>query len=418
MRKPTQRTPSYCLHKASGQAVVRIDGTDHYLGKYDTPDSRAEYDRLIAEWLGNGRRLPTSSMAAGLSVNEVILAFWRHAEQHYRAEDGAPTGEADNSRDALRPLKALYGHTAARDFGPLALRAVRDAMVKAGLSRGVVNARINRIRRVFKWAASFELVPATVSEALRTLAGLQKGRSQAREGDGVKPVAEEHVTATLPYLPAPVRAMTELQLLTGMRVGEVMVIRAIDLTMSGPVWAYRPYSHKNKYRGRDRVIYLGPQAQAVIKPFLTTNLEAYLFSPRAATEAMRAGRAARRKTERTASQFARKPKARPKRAPGERYRRHSYRQAVRRACQKRRGERAVELYRGSEITLRRAYQRAVRDFPLWSPLQLRHTAATAIRARYGVEAAKVILGHTRVETSQIYAERDLNRAEEIMREIG
>ena len=56
--------------------------------------------------------------------------------------------------------------------------------------------------------------------------------------------------------------------------------------------------------------------------------------------------------------------------------------------------------------------------PAWSPLQLRHTAATAIRARYGLEAAKAILGHSRVETSQIYAERDMGRAEEIMAEIG
>jgi integrase len=56
--------------------------------------------------------------------------------------------------------------------------------------------------------------------------------------------------------------------------------------------------------------------------------------------------------------------------------------------------------------------------PHWSPLQLRHTAATEIRARYGVEAAKVVLGHTKVETTQIYAERDLGKAREIMREIG
>jgi hypothetical protein len=85
MRKPTQRTPSYCLHRASDQAVVRIDGKDHYLGKYDTPDSRVEYDRLIAEWLGNGRCMLSSSMAAGRSVDEIILAFWRHAERHYLA---------------------------------------------------------------------------------------------------------------------------------------------------------------------------------------------------------------------------------------------------------------------------------------------------------------------------------------------
>ena len=56
--------------------------------------------------------------------------------------------------------------------------------------------------------------------------------------------------------------------------------------------------------------------------------------------------------------------------------------------------------------------------PHWSPLQLRHTAATSIRAKYGVEAAQVVLGHSKVEPTQIYAERDMNKATEIMREIG
>ena len=51
------KAPSYRLHKPSGQAVVTIDGRDLYLGRHDTPASRAEYDRLIAEWLAGGRRL-------------------------------------------------------------------------------------------------------------------------------------------------------------------------------------------------------------------------------------------------------------------------------------------------------------------------------------------------------------------------
>jgi integrase len=54
----------------------------------------------------------------------------------------------------------------------------------------------------------------------------------------------------------------------------------------------------------------------------------------------------------------------------------------------------------------------------WTPLQLRHTAATALRARYGLEAARVVLGHARAETTQIYAERDQARAREIMTELG
>src|SRR4051794_16116920 len=86
MSKRSSKTPSLCLHKATGQAVVRIDGKDHYLGKYGSPESQAEYDRLIAEWLGNGRRLPPPTAADGLSIAELILSYWRWAEGYYRNE--------------------------------------------------------------------------------------------------------------------------------------------------------------------------------------------------------------------------------------------------------------------------------------------------------------------------------------------
>jgi integrase len=393
MNKRTLRTPSYCLHKASGQAVVRIDGADHYLGKYDTTESKAEYDRLIAEWLCNGRHLGAPTAADGLTVAELILSYWQWAERFYRNEDGHPGLELENVRSALKPLRRLYGHTPVTAFGPLALRAIQEDLARSGLSRGVVNARVNRVRRVFKWAVSYQLIPSSVYEALRTVPGLQRGRCEAREAPAVQPAPDDHVNATIPFLPAPVRAMVELQRLTGCRPGEAMVMRAVELNMSGPVWTYQPASHKNKHRGLDRVIFLGPQAQEVIRPFLTTKLEAYLFSPRAYVEAMHRGRRELRKTKRTPSELKRQRKAKPRRVPAERYNRRSYRVAIIRACQK-------------------------AGVPQWSPLQLRHLAATAIRAEYGIEAAKVILGHTKVETTQIYAERDLEMAREIMAAIG
>jgi integrase len=178
-----------------------------------------------------------------------------------------------------------------------------------------------------------------------------------------------------------------------MRAGEVLVMRAIDLNMTGPVWTFRPANHKNKHRGLDRIIHLGPKAQEIIRPFLGSNVEAFLFSPKAYVEELHAQRAAGRKTKRTPSELKRQRKAHPKCKPAERYDRRSYRQAIIRACK------AAKV-------------------DAWSPLQLRHTAGTLLRAKYGLEAAKVILGHTRVETSQIYAERDLNKAQEIMREVG
>jgi hypothetical protein len=79
----TNRTPSYCLHKATGQAVVRIDGKDHYLGKFGTKESQDAYDRLIAEWLAGGRQLSPAKTGNGLSVNEMLLSCWRWAEKTY-----------------------------------------------------------------------------------------------------------------------------------------------------------------------------------------------------------------------------------------------------------------------------------------------------------------------------------------------
>ena len=417
-RRPS--IPAYRCHKQSGQAVVTLptptgQRRDVLLGPYGSPESRKEYARVIAEWEANGRFVPQPAPSAApssgnLTVAELLLRYFTWAQQHY-GDAGSHDGELANLKRAARPLRELYAHTPAREFGPLALRTLQQHLVEAGLCRKQVNARINRLRRIFKWAVSYELLPPAVSEALRSVGGLQKGRSGAPDHEPVKPVAVEHVEATLPFLPDPVAAMVRLQLLTGCRAGEVMVMRAVDLDTSGPIWVYRPHSHKNRHRGLDRIIFLGPQAQAVVKPFLTTDLHAYLFSPKRYVEELRAKRAAARKTKRTPSELARKRKENPKRKPAERYDRRSYRQAVLRGVEKANAER-------SRADQERQPGLRLPPIPPWSPLQLRHTAATRLRAKYGLEAAKVILGHTRVETSQIYAEADQTKAQRIMGEVG
>ena len=210
------RIPTYRRYKPKNLGLVVIDGKQHYLGPYGSPESVAEYDRLIQEYLAGKSEVPLGDQDnPRLTVDELIAAFWRHAEEHYRNPDGSPSGELGNLKAALRPFRRLYGHTVAREFGPVALRAVRDAMVKSGLCRTTVNARVNRVRLAFKWAASVELLPATVVQALQTVPGLQRGRSRVKESKGIKPVAREHVEAALPFMPRPVAAMVRLQMLTG-----------------------------------------------------------------------------------------------------------------------------------------------------------------------------------------------------------
>src|SRR5258708_26544602 len=131
-----------------------------------------EYARVISEWEAAGRRLPKTQGANDLTMNELMVAFWEHAEQHYRHPSGLPTSELGEYRYSLRLLKELYGHPRACAFGPLALKVVRQKMIDSGWCRGVVNQRIGRIRRMFRWAVENELIAASVLHGLHAVRGL------------------------------------------------------------------------------------------------------------------------------------------------------------------------------------------------------------------------------------------------------
>jgi integrase len=431
--------PAYRRHKQSGQAIVTLpDGLggrrDVLLGEYGTPESRQEFARVLAEWEAGGRRAPRGEQPACLSVNEVILAFWQHAESYYRHADGTPTSEADNIRLALRPLRLLYGHTPATDFDSVALEAVRDEMIRGGRCRKRVNRDTNRIRLMFRWAASKKLVPVSIHESLVTVGGLKAGRSAARETAPVRPVADHIVAITIPSMRPQVAAMVQLQLLTGMRPGEVVLMRGMDLEMTGKVWTYRPGSdagphgkHKTAHRGQERVILIGPRAQEVLRPWLRLNLQEYLFQPKEAVEQYRAELREKRKTPLTPSQANRRPKKNPKRTAGDHYRVSSYDHAVMDACDaafpppaplgRREGETKKKwLARIGEEGL--AEVKRWRREHRWHPNQLRHTKATELRREFGIDAARAVLGHRSPQVTEVYAEIDVAKAAQVMEKLG
>lgn len=139
MPKLLNSPPRYRLHKASGQAVVTIEGQDFYLGPWKSRASRNAYDRLISEYLVGGRRLHPKQTPDDITVGEVIERFWDHALEYYRRTDGTPTSEVCLFKSALDPLNRLYGQTPARDFGPLSLETVRNAMIEKDWCRRTVN---------------------------------------------------------------------------------------------------------------------------------------------------------------------------------------------------------------------------------------------------------------------------------------
>ncbi len=250
------RPPKYRHHKGSGQAVVTLAGEDIYLGKYKSAASREAYRRLVAEFMLHGH----APAAAELTVVEVLAAYLNFAKVYY-VKNGKPTNELKMLKQVVDVAKPLYGRTQAIEFGPKALKTVRQAMIDKGWARTNINKQVDRLKRIFKWAVSEELLPSNVYEALRTVTGLRKGRTEAKESKPVPPVGMEVLEATLAKLPPIVATMVQVQRWTGARPSEICDLRPCDVNRAGDVWEYTPGSHKTEHHERPRVVFIGPRAR-------------------------------------------------------------------------------------------------------------------------------------------------------------
>lgn len=122
------RTPSYRLHKPSGHAVVTITGKDYYLGRHGTKESKQAYKRLIAEWESTGRSTAFGAAQAKATV-AMLISDYRDWSQSYYPMNGKDS-EAKQIVIATEWL-ADYEDLPVSKFGPLRLKAVREAMINA-----------------------------------------------------------------------------------------------------------------------------------------------------------------------------------------------------------------------------------------------------------------------------------------------
>jgi integrase len=373
MPRLTRRLPRLCEHKGTGQAVVYLGGKAHYCGPIGSAESKARYQALVANWIATrdspaGPTIRPPAPTGTPTLNEVILRFKTHAESYYRG-----SREAENLRDAIRPLRVLFGRLKAEEFGPFHLRRVREAMIADGLARKTINARINRIRRLVKWAVAEGLLEPAALERLRSVEPLRPGRG-GRETARVRPVAWADVQAVLPHLTPLVQGMVLFGWYTGARPGELIRLTTRMIDRSADVWIATLPDHKCAWRDQTRQILIGPKARAVLEPWLLPDRpDDPVFNPRRAD--------------------LRQPKRRGRRRPGRAYSRSAFAQAVRRAC-KRAG------------------------VPPWGPNALRHAAATRLREEHGIEVAQQALGHARPDTTLIYSSAAKARAIEAIRITG
>lgn len=404
--------PKYRKHK-SGQARVTINGRDYYLGPWKSKASIAEYDRVIAEYLASNRSPNFGLSCEELSIAMIMVDYLRHSRSYYGSEK---TSELHRIKPALKPLKEFYASAPATSFGPEQFKAVRQSMIESGLTRPGINSRMKRIVRMFKWAAAEGKLPPSIHEALRLIAPLKKGRTEAPETDPILPIEQSIVDATLKELPPILADMARVQLLTGCRPGEVCQLTPGCLDRTGDVWIANVAEHKTDWHGHARTLFVGPKAQSILLRYLDREADAFMFRPIEVVEQLRAERAAKRATPpscgnrrgRKNDRGGLKGKKAAK-SPGECYTTESYRRAIHNACDKAFPPPAD--FSEEETKKWKSDHR-------WSPNRLRHTRGTDIRKQFGLESAQVMLGHKNADVTQVYAERDIAKGIEVARKVG
>jgi len=407
MPKLLTRPPKYARHKASGQAVVKIGKKLRYLGPWNSAESKIRYKAVVAEWSTEHNTAPAAAVTEALpesdtTITELLVAYLRHAEQYY-TKAGKPTSQVHIVRAVVRFWREAFGAILVRKVKPAHLKAVQKRMAADRQSRCYVNKVTTASKSLFRWAVENDLAPAEVWHGLLAVRGLAKGRTEARETEPIGPVEDSVVDATLPYLPDVVADMVRFQRATGARPTEVCSIRPIDVNRSGDVWLYRPASHKTEHHDRGRVIAIGPRGQEILARYLLRPADAYCFSPRESESQRNAARRESRETPVQPSQAARQRQCRPRRSAKDRYSKDSYRRAVVRAV---------------ELANKERSEAGADPLPHWHPNQLRHSLGTEIRQRFGLEAAQVVLGHSKADVTQVYAERDQRLAVEVARQVG
>ena len=340
-------------------------------------------------------------------IPDLIRAYVNFADKYYIDPHGKPTGEPESIKYALGILLDRFPSMPIEEFGPLRLKEVCEAMIDKNWCRNLINHHIGRIKRMFKWAVSEQIVSPVILHGLQAVTGLKRGRTRAKESKRILPVDEQHVYAVLGYTTPVVAAMIELQLLTGMRPAELCQLRPCDLDRSGGVWHYYPEKHKNIYRNIERVVSIGPRGQELLTPLLLRPAEAYCFSPAESEKQRRNKLTQNRKTPLSCGNTIGSNRKETHRSiTGDYYDSASYRKAVRYAIT------------AARKAIRKGGGDPDKQLPKWTPYQLRHTAATKVRKEMGYECAGATLGHTNMSATAIYAERNQGLADEAAKRFG
>ena len=365
------RIPKYRRHSSRDRAFIEHNGRRRMLpGAFNSSESLDAYAELMKSIMAGETPDETNSGPRGTlrtPLKRLALEWLDYLERT------GMESEHQHAKGLLSCILKCDANRPASRFTPSRLLATREIMVDLDWSRVYVNDQVNRLRRMFRWGVERELVPGNAWRDLQAVTGIRKGQTTAAEPRDVLPAPVRSVAMACARAGPTVEAMIRTQYRTGMRSHHLCSLTATNIEFDGyeGIWIYTPVRHE-KGRGKELKIAIGPKTQRVLAPLLEDADRGPVFSPKRAC--LEAGRT-------------------PPPSVREHYDTNSYRQAVVRAC-----DRA-----------------GVAPF---HPHQLRHSAGTNARTKAGVEGAQAVLGHDRVDVTQLYAEKDLGVALEVARKMG
>ena len=290
MPRPATTVPKFCVDK-SGRAFTKVKGRFFSLGRADSPESKARYSKLLEDFAAGAltqvARKPQERSIR--SVSELLLLYATTELPRYsRSERGC-------SAPVMRLLRELFGESPVNEFGPLRLRIVRDAMVAGDASakdangaiaprkpwsRKTVNKQIKRLRAIFRWGVSLEIVPESVAAALATLRPLSPGETAAVDYAPRRAVPLADLQSVRNVLRPFHQDIFDLLLLTGARLGEVLGLRMKDIDRTGDVWRAELARHKTAAKGKSRTLYFNSAAQQILLRHFQADPESRLFPMR------------------------------------------------------------------------------------------------------------------------------------------
>ncbi|HFD87381.1 MAG TPA: hypothetical protein ENJ35_06875 [Gammaproteobacteria bacterium] len=378
MRK--ESVPKLRIYEKNGHkyAEARIPAQGiwkhEHLGRYEAGETEKRFAQIVELWRLSGKNWPPETapvrsrskikLKRGITLGDLSVAFFADVYE----QGNYNRGTIDLARMAIAALKPWirvradqWGMAGFHEYRTAIRQAKRRTDRKAGhpeiggkekdhgYSQRTLNGMMAVIRRMYRWGMQHDCVHPDAAFQIMQVPGFST--TETRPTKQKKAISREWINKVLAVCSDDLHDLIMTHLLVGARPNEILIMRPIDIDTSGGAWLYTPQHHKLSYRGKQRVIAIGPQAQEILNRRMPRSMEALIFPmwPNS--------------TNRTAA----------------------YRQAVKRVC-------------------RRA---GLPEEHWFTPYDLRHTYASELARDTPTTTLAAAMGHHKITTTQQYVHTGL-----------